>query len=106
MSVTTTSNTQTYNLRATLADYDLHHTPATDPLDTTLNVHPSPDCSPNNNPPNWPTDERRVPPYRPINTELDQSERRVYQNGVERTFVTVMFTGVWLESVSRNLPLL
>lgn len=101
MSVTTTSNAQTYNIRATLADYDLHHTPETDPFDASLNSHPPPNSSRIENPASWPTDERRVPPYRPINTELDQTQRRVYQNGVERTFVTVMFTGVFLESVSK-----
>ncbi|OAG05559.1 uncharacterized protein CC84DRAFT_1145034 [Paraphaeosphaeria sporulosa] len=104
MSVTTTANAQTYNLRAVLADYDLHHTPETDPLDTTLNVHPSPN-SPlsHSNPADWPTNERRVPPYRPINTELDQTQRRVYQNGVERAFVAVMFSGVFLESTASKL---
>lgn len=101
MSVTTTANAQTYNLRAVLADYDLHHTPATDPLDSTLNAHPVPNSpSSHSNPANWPTDGRRVPPYRPVNTQLDQSQRRVYQNGIEQTFVGVMFTGVFLESVS------
>jgi len=99
MSVTTTSNAQTYNIRAVLADYDLHHTPETTPLDTALNAHPS-TCSSPFNPPNWTTDERRVPPYRPVNMNLDQSQRRVYQNGVERAFVNVMFTGVQIESVS------
>jgi hypothetical protein len=101
MSVTTTANAQTYNLRTVLADYDLHHTPATDPLDTTLNVHPSPNSS-HSNPANWPTDERRVPPYRPVNTALDQTQRRVFQNRVEQTFVIVMFTGVYLEAVSKR----
>ncbi|KAF1962603.1 hypothetical protein CC80DRAFT_570659 [Byssothecium circinans] len=99
MSVTTTANPQTYNLQRVLADYDLHHTPETTPLDTTLNIHPSPPSASPRNPPNWPTDERRVPPYRPVNTDLVQSERRVYQNGIERSFVTVMFMGVFLEAV-------
>jgi hypothetical protein len=44
-----------------------------------------------------------VPEYRPINTELDQSERRVYLSGVEQAFVGVMFTGVYLESVSTDV---
>ncbi|KAF2446289.1 hypothetical protein P171DRAFT_512098 [Karstenula rhodostoma CBS 690.94] len=104
MSVTTTANAQTYNLRAVLTDYDLHHTPATDPLDTTLIAHPAPNSpSSRSNPAHWPTDERRVPPYRPVNTALDQTQRRVYQNGVERAFVTVMFTGVYLQSTASKL---
>ncbi|KAL5394147.1 hypothetical protein PMIN06_005192 [Paraphaeosphaeria minitans] len=104
MSVTTTANAQTHSLRAVLADYDLHHTPATDPLDTTLNSHPSPNSSASHsNPESWPTNERRVPPYRPINTELDQTQRRVFQNAIERAFVTVMFSGVFLESTASKL---
>ncbi|KAF1971863.1 hypothetical protein BU23DRAFT_469978 [Bimuria novae-zelandiae CBS 107.79] len=103
MSVTAASNAQTYSLHSALADYEIHHTSATDPLDPTLNAHPLPDSSRYSNPANWPTDERRVPPYRPINTELDQSERRVYQNGVERAFVTVMFSGVFLEATASKI---
>lgn len=100
MSVTTTTNPQTYNLRAVLADYDLHHSGGdqNERLDLNLNSHPLPSSDPQN-PPTWPNDHRRVPAYRAVNTELDQSQRRVYQNGIERTFVGVMFTGVFLEAV-------
>jgi hypothetical protein len=101
MSVTTTANPIHYNLEAVLADYDLHHT---EELDTSLNAHPAPTSSgtaeSQHNPSDWPTEHRRVPAYRPINRELDQSERRVYLNGIEQAFVGVMFTGVFLESVS------
>jgi hypothetical protein len=100
MSVTTTANPIHYNLEAVLADYDLHHTGE---VDTSLNAHPAPNTSTTQsqqNPSDWPTEHRRVPAYRPINYELDQSERRVYLNGIEQAFVGVMFTGVFLESVS------
>ncbi|KAH7078763.1 hypothetical protein BKA63DRAFT_250644 [Paraphoma chrysanthemicola] len=93
MSVTTTTNPTLYNLRPVLADYDLHHTES---LDTSLNAHPIP--AHQDTPAEWPTAHRRVPAYRPINTELDQGERRVYLNGIERAFVGVMFTGVFLQS--------
>jgi hypothetical protein len=99
MSVTTTANAQTYTLHAVLADYNLHH--SEDGIeDTSLNAHPpvQPTDS-QHNPSWWPTDNRRVPAYRPINTELDQIQRRVYRSGVERVFVSVMFTGVLIESV-------
>ena len=104
MSVTTTANPIHYNLEAVLADYDLHHT---EELDTSLNAHLAPPTSSTTsqsqqNPSDWPTEHRRVPAYRPINTELDQSERRVYLNGIEQAFVGVMFTGVFLESVSSS----
>jgi hypothetical protein len=96
MSVTTTANPVTYSLQTVLADYDLHHTE--EEIDISLNTHPAPSGS-HQNPSSWPTEHRRVPEYRPINTELDQSERRVYLSGVEQVFVGVMFTGVFLESV-------
>jgi hypothetical protein len=99
MSVTTTSNPLTYASAAVLRDYELAHSEADEPLDASLNAHPAP-SSQTSNPPDWDTEHRRVPAYRPINTELDQSERRVYQNPIERAFITTMFTGVFLEAVS------
>jgi hypothetical protein len=100
MSVTTTANPIHYSLQTVLADYDLHHTE--EELDTSLNAHPAPTTS-QGNPSSWPTEHRRVPEFRAINTELDQSERRVYLSGVEQVFVGVMFTGVYLQSVSIRL---
>jgi hypothetical protein len=99
MSVTTTANPTHYTLQSVLADYELHHTD--EGHDTSLNAHPAPAGS-QQNPSSWPTEHRRVPEYRPINTELDQSERRVYLSGVEQVFVGVMFTGVYLQSVSAH----
>lgn len=97
MSVTTTSNPVTYASAAVLADYELTH--SEEEFDPSLNVHPAPAQS-SHNPADWPTEHRRVPAYRPVNTELDQGQRRVYLNGIERAFVGTMFTGVFLESVS------
>jgi hypothetical protein len=99
MSVTTTANPVHYSLQTVLADYDLHHTD--EGVDTSLNAHPAPSAS-QQNPSSWPTEHRRVPEFRPVNTELDQSERRVYLSGIEQVFVGVMFTGVYLESVSTD----
>lgn len=98
MSVTTTANPLHYSLETVLTDYHLHHSEEEE-LDTSLNTHPAPTTS-GQNPSSWPTEHRRVPAYRPVNRELDQSERRVYLSGVEQVFVGVMFTGVFLESVS------
>ncbi|KAF2021435.1 hypothetical protein BU24DRAFT_487857 [Aaosphaeria arxii CBS 175.79] len=101
MSVTTTANPATYQIRTVLADYDLHHSGSTDTL---LNDHPAPSNINNSgNPPHWTTDHRRVPAYRPVNTELDQSQRRVYSSGIERAFITVMFSGVFLEASAAKL---
>lgn len=104
MSVTTTSNPLTYASAAVLRDYELTHSSSDADFDPSLNAHPSPSSQsrPNNTPADWPTQHRRVPAYRPVNTELDQSERRVYQNPIERAFIGTMFTGVFLEAVSRD----
>jgi hypothetical protein len=55
------------------------------------------------NPPNWPVDYRRVPDYRPVDTTRDVEGRPNGNNGLERGFLTVMFTGVFLNAVRRNL---
>jgi hypothetical protein len=99
MSVTTTANPLTYTLQSTLADYDLHHTDG-EGIDASLNTHPAPATQ--GNPASWPTEHRRIPEYRPVNTQLDQSVRRVYLSPVEQVFVGVMFTGVYLQSVSSH----
>ncbi|KAF0323018.1 X-Pro dipeptidyl-peptidase C-terminal non-catalytic domain-containing protein [Colletotrichum asianum] len=55
------------------------------------------------NPSNWPTQYRRIPPYRPVNRHLDQAERPNGANGFEFLFVTVMLNGVHLQSVSVSM---
>ncbi|KZM19633.1 uncharacterized protein EKO05_0003999 [Ascochyta rabiei] len=102
MSVTTTSNPLTYASAAVLRDYELAHSESDEPLDTSLNAHPAPPSG-SSNPPDWPTEHRRIPAYRPVNTELDQGSRRVYQNAIERTFIGVMFSGVFLEGTAAKI---
>lgn len=97
MSITATERVQTSTLRGVLADYDLHHSPETDFLDATVHVNAQSELV---NPPGWTADQRRVPAYRPVNRNLEQDQRRVYQNGIERAFVNVMFSGVFIEAVS------
>lgn len=92
-----TTATQTRTPRTVLHDYDLHHSPA---------PNPSADAGPArqaHNSPAWPADHRRIPPYRAADTERDQSQIRVYTSGAERTFIAVMFTGVFLNAVSSIL---
>ncbi|EOD47419.1 hypothetical protein GTA08_BOTSDO01959 [Neofusicoccum parvum] len=93
MSVTTTENRAYYNTVNVLADYELHHSRA-DPSTAAPPPNPNPAPAGVQNPDDWPTDRRRVPAYRPVQPDLDQSTRRVYQNPAERTFITIMFTGV------------
>lgn len=52
------------------------------------------------NPQTWPSDFRLVPPYRPINRNLDQAERPYGANMLEFTFITVMLAGVRMQSVN------
>lgn len=98
MSVTTTQNPTVYATQDVLKDYELHHSGSS-------NAAPPPNPNPAprvQNPPDWDTEHRRVPPYRPVNRELDLSVRRVFANGRERTFINIMFTGVLTEAVSRS----
>jgi hypothetical protein len=52
------------------------------------------------NPPNWPINHYRVPDYRPVNRDLDPEERPKGSNAGEFAFLSMMFTGVYLNSVS------
>ncbi|KAF2111903.1 hypothetical protein BDV96DRAFT_649871 [Lophiotrema nucula] len=96
-----------------LADYELHHS-GTPSVPIVANRHvaerefseleegdeagPSIFSRALQSPPEWPSHHRRIPAFRPINRELDQSQRRVYASAGERTFLTVMFTGVQTEA--------
>jgi hypothetical protein len=52
------------------------------------------------NPPDWPTDHRRVPDYRPVDRNRDVEGRPNGENAFERGFLTIMFTGVVMNAVS------
>ncbi|TVY32178.1 hypothetical protein LSUB1_G007447 [Lachnellula subtilissima] len=56
------------------------------------------------NPPNWPRNHYRVPDYRPANRNLSTEERPKGSNAVEFAFLTIMFTGVYLNSVGDRSP--
>ncbi|KAF2812728.1 uncharacterized protein BDZ99DRAFT_440068 [Mytilinidion resinicola] len=93
MSTTTTTDTTRYAAHSYLADYELHHSNHPSASDSRPNSHPDAQLA-QRNPPQWPSNYRRIPPYRPINRDLDQSQRRVYTTTGERIFLFVMFTGV------------
>lgn len=107
MSATTTENPITYTLGTVLADYELHHSeqPQVTPGDASTHstsvgsgsISQRPAATPN--PPDWPTDHRRVPPYRPVNRNLDLSERVVFQNRAEQAFINSMFFGLRMVTV-------
>lgn len=54
------------------------------------------------NPLHWPANYHLVPDYRPINRHLNFEERPKGSNAVETAFLTVMFSGVFLNAVSWN----
>lgn len=92
------------------SDYDLYHSNNSPSLVTENNnellstSQRSPDV--NRETPEWPNHYRRVPPYRPVNHDLDQGERRVYTSGAERAFITMMFLGVRNNAVCVFVPFL
>lgn len=95
-STTTTTRTS----RTVLRDYELHHSSAPASPGAAREEARAPQRP--DSPP-WETTYRRVPPYRPVDTDRDQSQIRVYTSGVERVFIATMFTGVFTVAVSSAL---
>jgi hypothetical protein len=101
MSVTTTSNARVVSLRHTLADYELHHSETNANPEIGLPA-PAPTAAVDpavENPPDWDTMHRRVPPYRPLRRENNNEERNTFSNNIERGFIAVMLSGVHMQSV-------
>lgn len=99
MSVTTTDNARINTLRHSLADYDLHHS---QPSDEESRQAPAPNPQDDviaSNPPDWESQWRRVPAYRPINPALLDGDRNHFNNAIEQNFIRVMFGGVHLQAV-------
>lgn len=91
--------------RTTLRDYELHqttpgHTEERPRLHLSTSDTPSTRLGTNQE---WQLPHRRVPSVRPVNQARDQSEVRVYLNRAEQAFVTIMFTGLFVNAVSGNL---
>ncbi|CAN8095658.1 unnamed protein product [Discula destructiva] len=88
------SHLQDYNVRLTS---DESTSPSPTPSTTTVQASPSVTVS---NPPGWDDQHRGVPPYRPINRDLDPIQRPFGGSPVGDAFVFTMFTGVSILSVS------
>ncbi|KAL4876676.1 hypothetical protein BJY04DRAFT_199603 [Aspergillus karnatakaensis] len=99
MSTTTTTTIVPASTVSILADYELHHSGA----ETSPNNNQSPQPSQTSaQPQDWPSEYRRVPPYRPINRNLDRAERAAGASVPEYIFIQSMLHGVWLNaSVAR-----
>lgn len=75
-----------------LEDYKIHLTGAEERRDIkTINGSA--------NPPSWPTERHRIPPYRPLNRNLNSGERPLGSNAVETAFLFMMFSGVSINAV-------
>lgn len=111
MSATTTT-TATTRVRRTktpatvatvLQDYEVYH--SGDVLGSSTPEAPSPipvSSTGDANPPGWDVTHRRVPPYRPTNRDREPGETNVYQNNIERAFITTMFAGLSVNAVSAS----
>lgn len=100
MSVTTTENRVYYTLQQTLQDYEVHHSNQLSHHEQSQNPHPESRAA--SNPASWPTNHRNVPSYRPINRDLDFSERGA-RNTAEAIFAFTMLNGVWINAVRSTL---
>ncbi|KUI71140.1 hypothetical protein VM1G_07143 [Cytospora mali] len=97
MSATTTDNpiTSTFNSEIQ-RDYEIRLT-GHDETVAPPNADSRP--PPASNPSGWSTDHRGVPPYRPINTGLDLSQRPLGGSPAVDVFLFAMFNGLWLNAV-------
>ncbi|KAJ9653754.1 hypothetical protein H2198_007101 [Neophaeococcomyces mojaviensis] len=103
MSVTTTSNTTTQSVLKVLADYELTH--SGNDTDGTVEA-PNPrlvDQETRQNPDWWTRDYNGVPPYRPINYDLDHELRPWARPGIETAFVWTMLNGVGVVAATARL---
>jgi hypothetical protein len=103
MSVTTTANTTTQSILHVLADYELTH--SGEGQQTSAVEPPNPRNTNEEraeNPEWWPEDYNAIPPYRPINYNLDRESRPWAQPGIETAFVWTMLNGVGVVSVSSS----
>lgn len=99
--ITTTATTLERAPNTILADYELHHSsaPSENRGSETSGYTPAEDTP---QPAEWDTRHRRVPAYRPVNRDRDQADVRVYLSNAERAFVTVMFTGLFVNAVGQK----
>lgn len=91
----TTTETQTH-LR--VVGYDVHPSNTSPSNDTETQDEPTSTSEQltdaHSESPEWASHYRRIPPYRPVNRNLDRGERLQFINNAERAFITMMFLGV------------
>lgn len=99
---TTIARATSAEIQHILTDYEIHLTGSEDGTTTQLPSLHQNRHSAAENLHNWPSNYRRVPDYRPINRELNFSERPLGNSTFEFLFLNVMFTGVATNAVSIN----
>ena len=82
-----------------LKAYDLHHSGAESSQSQRTEAAPQASRPPEN-PASWPSDRRRMPAYREPSRDHRLVDRPAGQDTVESVMVTVMFVGVYVNSVS------
>lgn len=92
-----TTTVTTHQLNQVLEDYKIH---LSGDDKTAVSQSEAASATVTVNPPNWPTDRNRVPPFRAINRHLDLEQRTLGSNAFETGFLIVMFSGVSLNAVS------
>ncbi|KAE8453261.1 hypothetical protein EG329_011328 [Mollisiaceae sp. DMI_Dod_QoI] len=99
MSVTTTANPITLSLQQTLGDYEVHVTgDQRDPRQIAAPNASSRRVPLIETPHWWPRNYHRIPPHRPVNRNLDWSQRPLGASAGEKLFLNVMFSGVSLNA--------
>lgn len=91
------------SLEELLKEHELHITSPSNARDENRAGESGHNPPAGTNPPNWPTQYRRIPANRPPNRHLDLTERPNGANGIEYIFVTVMMRGVLLQSVNYRI---
>ncbi|KAE8139745.1 hypothetical protein BDV38DRAFT_280661 [Aspergillus pseudotamarii] len=99
MSTTTTESPITSTTVSVLTDYELQHSEPQVPAPRSE----TPIQASIQQPADWPVDHLRVPPYRPINRNLDWSERSAGSHPAEVAFVQIMLHGVWINAAISRL---
>jgi len=106
MSVTTSSTTivRPATVMQALGDYELHHSGGPGSAESRVPPpNPRQDLSApsaRENPAGWPTEYRDVPNYRPIDYNLDTSQRPAGENLPVQIFIWTLLNGVGVNAVS------
>ncbi|KAJ5819417.1 hypothetical protein N7474_005008 [Penicillium riverlandense] len=95
MSETVTESSPALTVTQILTDYEIHHSTLRPEPSDRNRAHDTSSPAPNN----WPSEHRRIPPHRPINTNLDYSERGA-RNTAEAVFAFMMLNGCHINAVS------